>query len=260
LVTNNETGLTLGGSFSGNGAGLTSLNAANISSGTLADARLSANVALLAGAQTFTGAKAFSAEAAANGGVRINNTNLWFKGDGNHGLGWFGSTRPFAGITTIDGPVLFGFSGGALATEQFGTEHIAVQWTATSVTVNGTFNNNSDRNAKERFAVVNPSAILAKVSELPLTEWSYKEDAATRHIGPMAQDFHAAFNVGTDEKHIAPIDEGGVALAAIQGLNEKVETRIQEQESRSQKLEKENAELKVRLAALEKIINRPKSN
>lgn len=48
----------------------------------------------------------------------------------------------------------------------------------------------------------------------------------------MAQDFATAFKIGTDGKHIAPIDEGGVALAAVQGLNQKVEekeTRIQEQ-------------------------------
>ncbi len=233
-----------GNSFTGSGASLTSLNAANISSGTLADARLSANVALLAGAQTFTGAKTFSSELAATGGVRINNTNVWFKGDNQHGLGWYGSGRPFAGISTIDGPVLFGFSGGALATEQFGTEHLAVQWTPTTVTVTGTFNNNSDRNAKEHFVAISSAEILAKVSQLPLAAWSYKTDADTRHIGPMAQDFYSAFNVGTDDKHIAPIDEGGVALAAIQGLNEKVEVGNQKAEGRIQKLESENEQLK----------------
>lgn len=46
--------------FSGSGASLTSLNATNISSGTLADARLSSNVVLLTGTQTFSGAKTFS--------------------------------------------------------------------------------------------------------------------------------------------------------------------------------------------------------
>ena len=97
-------------------------------SGTLPDARLSANVALLAGSQTFTGAKTFSSEVAATSGVRINNTNIWLKGDNNHGLGWYGSGRPFAGSSVIDGPVLFGFSGGALATEQLGTERIALLW------------------------------------------------------------------------------------------------------------------------------------
>ena len=39
-----------------------------------------------------------------------------------------------------------------------------------------------------------------------------------RHIGPMAQDFHAAFHVGEDNLHIHAIDANGVALAAIQGL------------------------------------------
>jgi hypothetical protein len=96
---------------------------------------------------------------------------------------------------------------------------------STGVTVNGTFNNSSDRNAKQNFTQVNASTILAKVAQLPLSEWSYKEDPNTRHIGPMGQDFHSLFNVGTDEKHIAPIDEGGVALAAIQGLNQKLEER-----------------------------------
>jgi cell division protein FtsB len=53
--------------------------------------------------------------------------------------------------------------------------------------------------------------------------------------------------VGTDERHIAPIDEGGVALAAIQGLNEKLEAR-------SQKLEAENAELKAQMAELKALV------
>jgi len=46
--------------ISGNGAGLTNLAAGNIASGSLADARLSANVALLNGTNTFTGTNAFS--------------------------------------------------------------------------------------------------------------------------------------------------------------------------------------------------------
>jgi hypothetical protein len=119
--------------------------------------------------------------------------------------------------------------------------------TTTGVTVYGTFNNLSDRNAKQDFAPVSSSQILEKVLQLPVSEWSYKVDAATRHVGPMGQDFYAAFNIGTDDKHIAPIDEGGVALAAIQGLNQKLEDR-------SRKLEMENTELKQRLDALEKKI------
>jgi len=60
----------------------------------------------------------------------------------------------------------------------------------------------------------------------------------------MAQDFYAAFAVGPDDKHIATVDADGVALAAIQGLNQKLdETR------------EENAELKQRLEKLEQLMN-----
>lgn len=89
----------------------------------------------------------------------------------------------------------------------------------------------SDRNAKENFAIINARAVLDKVVALPITEWNYKTDKNAAHIGPMAQDFHAAFGLdGADDKHISVVDENGVALAAIKGLN--------------QKLEAENAELK----------------
>lgn len=107
-----------------------------------------------------------------------------------------------------------------------------------SVSVYGTFNNNSDRNAKQDFAAIDPSTILDKVSQLPISEWSYKDDSKTRHLGPMAQDFRAVFNIGTDERHLAPIDEGGVALAAIQGLNQKLNDKISEIEKLQKRLEK----------------------
>jgi regulator of replication initiation timing len=63
----------------------------------------------------------------------------------------------------------------------------------------------------------------------------------------MAQDFYAAFNVGPDDKHITTVDESGVALAAIQGLNQKVELE-------NSTLRAENAELRLRLEALEKVV------
>ena len=39
-------------------------------------------------------------------------------------------------------------------------------------------------------------------------------------MGPMAQDFHAAFGLGVSDKLIDTIDPDRFALAAIQGLNE----------------------------------------
>jgi hypothetical protein len=102
----------------------------------------------------------------------------------------------------------------------------------------------SDRNAKEDFMPLNLQTVLAKVAGLPITEWNYKTTKNMEHIGPMAQDFQAAFQLSADDKHISVVDEGGVALAAIQGLNEKVEVRSQKSEVRIQKLEAENAELR----------------
>ena len=122
------------------------------------------------------------------------------------------------------------------------------------------FNPPSDRNFKENFAPVSPREVLDKVAAMPISRWNFIGDAATPHVGPMAQDFHAAFGLGTDDKHIATVDADGVALAAIKGLNQKVEVRSQKSEDRMQKLETENAELKQRLEKLEKIILRQKSN
>lgn len=84
-----------------------------------------------------------------------------------------------------------------------------------------TWVNNSDRAMKENFSAIKSSNVLAKVTALPITTWNYKTQTA-RHLGPMAQDFYAAFGLGQDGKHIATIDEEGVALAAIQGLNQKM--------------------------------------
>ena len=64
--------------------------------------------------------------------------------------------------------------------------------------------------------------MLDKVSNLPISEWSYVSEHGVRHVGPMAQDFYAAFNVGEDDRHITSIDEDGVALAAIKALHRQV--------------------------------------
>jgi hypothetical protein len=109
------------------------------------------------------------------------------------------------------------------------------------------FNPTSDRNAKENFAPVCPQEMLAKVAALPITRWNFKGDEATPHVGPMAQDFHAAFGLGSDDKHIATVDADGVALAAIQGLNQKLTEELQRRDA-------ENAELRERLAALEQLM------
>lgn len=93
----------------------------------------------------------------------------------------------------------------------------------------GAWTDTSDRNAKEKFEPVKPRDILNKVAALPLSKWSYRtETNGVRHLGPVAQDFHQLFGLGPDDKHIASLDSSGVALAAIQGLVERLKDKESE--------------------------------
>jgi hypothetical protein len=117
------------------------------------------------------------------------------------------------------------------------------------------FNPTSDRAAKENFAPVDCCEVLEKVAALPLARWNFKHEPGVAHLGPVAQDFHAAFGLnGDDDKHIATVDADGVALAAIQGLNEKVEVRSAKSEADLRELKAENAALRARLERLERLL------
>lgn len=110
------------------------------------------------------------------------------------------------------------------------------------------FTPTSDRDAKEVFTPIDSQEMLAKVAALEITHWQYKEDPLqARHVGPVAQDFYAAFGVGSDDKGINTLDADGVALAAIQGLNAKVEAE-------NQRLKAENQALNQRLEKLESVV------
>lgn len=65
------------------------------------------------------------------GNARLNNNNLYLRdaSDRNHGLGWYGSGKLFDGVT-VDGPVLFGYGGGALGSADILPNNIALRWTA----------------------------------------------------------------------------------------------------------------------------------
>jgi hypothetical protein len=96
----------------------------------------------------------------------------------------------------------------------------------------------SDRNAKENFAALNYREVLDNLDAVPVTSWNLKSQPdSVRHIGPMAQDFHAAFGVGEDDRHISTSDADGVAFAAIKGLHE----LVKEQQRQMEQLRRENA-------------------
>jgi hypothetical protein len=105
----------------------------------------------------------------------------------------------------------------------------------------------SDRNLKRDIEPVDDQAVLEGVARMPVSTWSYKsEDPSVRHLGPMAQDFHAAFGLGDTDRAYDPIDAHGIAFAAIRALNE----RLQEQNARIERLERENHELQSRAACV----------
>jgi hypothetical protein len=105
----------------------------------------------------------------------------------------------------------------------------------------GAWTNSSDRELKAALRPVDTALVLEGVANLDITTWSYtSEGGGVRHMGPMAQDFHAQFGLGSDETSIATLDSDGVALASIQALYQKVQdldTRVISQEERIAELE-----------------------
>jgi hypothetical protein len=137
----------------------------------------------------------------------------------------------------------------------------AGQFIATStgahLTSGGTWTNASSRHLKQAFETVDTRAVLARVLELPMLTWRYASSPQEgRHLGPIAEDFHALFGLGNNDRAISTVDADGVALAAIQGLNEKLDDQATAQAQRLQELQRENAELKARLARLEQVLLR----
>ncbi|MBI5384885.1 MAG: tail fiber domain-containing protein [Verrucomicrobia bacterium] len=332
-VTGAKTFNSPANSFTGNGSGLTSLNASQLASGTVSDARLSATVARLNNAQTFTGVKTFRnpsdnggslrvgadalggepkfvyfgdsdyvriGESAADdrmelragefsfldGPTRLNDNPIFFR-DGTdqfHGLGWY-SAGSFAG-TNLDGPVLFGYAGGALGTTGAG-QNIALHWSQSgrvgagrvpvanrlevegnaSKTTAGDWLANSDARIKTEVATVtNAVDTLAKVR---LVSFRYTDDYRAAHpsvkdrayVNVIAQEFRQVFPDAVqgsgerlaDGSEILQVDTYPLTIysaAAVQELNQKVEHLSGELKRR----EVENADLQHRLDKLESLL------
>jgi Chaperone of endosialidase len=102
----------------------------------------------------------------------------------------------------------------------------------------------SDRNLKANFAQVNPRLILDRLASIPIQTWNYKSGPeSVRHIGPVAQDFRSAFNLGENDKTIATVDAAGVTMAAIQGLYQIVREKDEKIEALTRRMERQQAQL-----------------
>ncbi|HNQ73819.1 MAG TPA: tail fiber domain-containing protein [Verrucomicrobiota bacterium] len=225
--------------LSGNGSALTALNASQLTSGTVPDVRLTSNVARRDQANTFTSQQIITNTSSGLAGAALRITPASASAIGLYVF-----------QTSSDAAVVFENRGSGQQIVAFnapGNEVFIVDNDGDVFAKS--FAPISDRNRKENIAPVNPSEVLEKVAALPISRWNFKEDHV-KHVGPMAQDFHAAFGLGHDDKHIATVDADGVALAAIQGLNQKLEAELKEKDARI-------ADLETRLVHLEKLVSKP---
>src|SRR5438067_54777 len=87
---------------------------------------------------------------------------------------------------------------------------------------------------------------------MPLSECNWLPAAA--------QDFREAFALGENDRTIATVDADGVALAAIQGLNQKVEAENKELRAELRSRDAQLAKVQERLAKLEQMLRQLAGN
>jgi len=102
-----------------------------------------------------------------------------------------------------------------------------------------------DVNQKRLHGLANGAEVLSKIASLPIHRWSYlSQDETTQHLGPTAQDFHAAFGLGDDNTTISTVDPDGVLFAAVQELAK-----------RNAELTKVNERQEMEIAELKRLVN-----
>ncbi|HEV2859460.1 MAG TPA: tail fiber domain-containing protein [Pyrinomonadaceae bacterium] len=124
----------------------------------------------------------------------------------------------------------------------------------------GVFNCTSSRTTKENFTNVDGNDVLARLRKVPVSTWNYiAEGQQSRHLGPMAEDFYTAFQLGTTDKAIGIQDAVGVSLAAVKALDARTLELQQKSEEVEQLRNKVNT-LEQRLAALEQLMHKQADN
>ena len=99
----------------------------------------------------------------------------------------------------------------------------------------------SSRTLKENFLAVDGEDVLSRIRGVPVTTWSMiGADRSIRHLGPVAEDFWAAFGLGLGETTIGLGDIDGVNFAAVQAL-----------EARTAELRRSQEELAAKAARVE---------
>jgi hypothetical protein len=168
---------------------------------------------------------------------------------------WRFAAQPTGFRVSLDGtggPEMEVGTAGTLQVGPGGTSNLFLDAVG-NLTIVGTLFQSSDRNAKTRITPLNAQEVLTKLTALPVSQWAYKSDPAITHIGPMAQDFHAAFGLGADDTHLAPGDLASVAVVGVKELHKMIaarEAEIAKRDERVTVLEARLAELEATLARL----------
>ena len=116
-----------------------------------------------------------------------------------------------------------------------------------NVLARGTISQLSSRFSKENFRDTDGSELLAKLEQLPISSWNYRgAPKQERHLGPVAEDFRAAFGLGASERYVSVTDEAGVALASVKAL----QLEVKQRDERIEQLEARLHALETRLDAL----------
>lgn len=116
------------------------------------------------------------------------------------------------------------------------------------------FNTTSASAAKTDIEPVDPQGALDGVRSLDVATWRFIDADDGRHMGPMAEQFHEAFELGDTDESIATVDADGVAFAAIQGLaaeNDRLREALTATERTVEELAAETETLREQVDALE---------
>lgn len=111
------------------------------------------------------------------------------------------------------------------------------------------------RRAAEHVASADPETVLDQLAALEVSHWEPGNDSqsATARLGPAAEDFCEAFDLGADADHVAAGDPDGVALAALQGLAARVETQQDELERQARHIEAQQETIEAQRDDLESL-------
>jgi len=122
----------------------------------------------------------------------------------------------------------------------------------------GSWSSISDRNRKEHFLAVDGEELLARLRDVPVSTWNYKTQARSiRHLGPVAQDFRAAFGLGESELLINTVDIDGVNLAGVKAVAARTDglrTDVRALAAENAALRGQVEELQARLARIEALL------